>query len=259
MGVTGAAIATTTSRAAEALLLLLFVVKAIHNKQLALPFTINADYTYYRKMASILLPILICEFVWSLGENAYAVIYGRVGTDSCAAITLTNPIQSIMIGALTGIAAASGILIGKRLGAGENEEAYHDAKRFMKLGFIGSFMISLLIMLMARYYVNIYNVDSEVKTLTTYILYAYAVIAPIKVQNMILGGGVIRSGGKTKYIMIIDLVGTWLLGVPLGIVTGLVLKLPIYLVYFILSMEEGVRFIMEAVVFRKRKWMQNLT
>ena len=25
---------------------------------------------------------------------------------------------------------------------------------------------------------------------------------PVKVQNMILGGGIIRSGGKTKYVII---------------------------------------------------------
>ena len=36
---------------------------------------------------------------------------------------------------------------------------------------------------------------------------------------MILGGGIIRSGGKTKYVMMIDMMGTWLnFGAPrLGI------------------------------------------
>jgi Na+-driven multidrug efflux pump len=42
---------------------------------------------------------------------------------------------------------------------------------------------------------------------------------PIKVQNMKLGGGIIRSGGRTKYIMMIDMLGTWLIGVPLALLT----------------------------------------
>ena len=54
-----------------------------------------------------------------------------------------------------------------------------------------------------------------------------AILAPVKVENMILGGGIIRSGGRTKYIMIIDILGTWLVGVPLGLFTGLYLKLHI--------------------------------
>ena len=56
----------------------------------------------------------------------------------------------------------------------------------------------------------------------------YAVIAPpFKIQNMILGGGIVRSGGKTRYIMIIDLIGTWGFGVPLGLLSAFVFRLPI--------------------------------
>ena len=77
-------------------------------------------------------------------------------------------------------------------------------------------------------------------------------------MSMILGGGIIRSGGRTKYIMIIDLLGTWLVGVPLGLFTGLYLKLPIVWVYFILSQEELVRYIITVFMFRSRKWMNTI-
>ena len=85
-----------------------------------------------------------------------------------------------------------------------------------------------------------------------------AVLLPVKVLNMILGGGIIRSGGRTKYIMIIDTLGTWLVGAPLALLTGLVLKLPIVWVYFILSQEELVRFIISVFMFRSRKWMNTI-
>ena len=81
---------------------------------------------------------------------------------------------------------------------------------------------------------------------------------PVKVQNMILGGGIIRSGGRTKYIMMIDVFGTWLIGVPLALVCGLVWRLPIVWVYFILSQEELVRFIISVFMFRGRKWMNTI-
>ena len=38
---------------------------------------------------------------------------------------------------------------------------------------------------------------------------------------MILGGGIIRSGGKTQYVMIIDMIGTWGFGIPLGLFSAL--------------------------------------
>ena len=40
-------------------------------------------------LASVLLPLFVCEASWSLGENVYAAIYGRMGTAESAAMTLT--------------------------------------------------------------------------------------------------------------------------------------------------------------------------
>ena len=51
-------------------------------------------------LASALLPLFVCEASWSLGENVYAAIYGRMGTEQSAAMTLTAPIQGLVIGAL---------------------------------------------------------------------------------------------------------------------------------------------------------------
>ena len=100
--------------------------------------------------------------------------------------------------------------------------------------------------------------EENVKIMTRQILFAYAIVAPFKVQNMILGGGIIRSGGKTKYVMMIDLIGTWLFGVPLGLSSAFVFKLTIPYVYFILSLEECVRFTISMVIFRQRNWMKSL-
>ena len=90
------------------------------------------------------------------------------------------------------------------------------------------------------------------------ILIAFALIAPAKVENMILGGGILRSGGKTKYIMVIDFIGTWLFGVPLGLLAAFVWRLPVPWVYFLLSLEECVRLAISLVLFRKKIWMRSL-
>ena len=75
---------------------------------------------------------------------------------------------------------------------------------------------------------------------------------------MVLGGGVIRSGGRTKYILMIDIIGTWLIGVPLGLLTGIIFKMPIVWVYFILSQEEVFRLLLSVHMFRSKKWMETL-
>lgn len=148
---------------------------------------------------------------------------GHMGTISTAAMILINPVQGLMIGALCGLSQAA-----------------------------GSVLCSLAVILLSPLYVQIYQVEEAVKILTKEILFAYALIAPFKVLNMILGGGIIRSGGKTKYVMHIDLFGTWCLGVPLGLLAAFVWNLSIPYIYFILSLEECARFGI-SLSFLKRK------
>lgn len=258
LGVRGAAIASVISQAGAFVLLIIFFVRVMKNKGRVLHFDIGMDRAHRIQYVGILLPILACEFLWSLGENVYAGIYGHMGTDACAAMTMTGCVQGLMIGALSGVSQAAGIMIGKQLGNKDDAGAYRDSKRFMVCGVIGSMILSAALILLAPAYVRIYQVEPQVRELTRQILVAFAVISPVKVQNMILGGGIIRSGGKTKYIMCVDFIGTWLFGVPLGLLAAFVCKLPIPLVYFILSLEEVVRLIISLILFRKRVWMEKL-
>lgn len=258
MGVAGAAVASVASQAAAMLLMIVLTVRIMKKQGRSLHFDIVLDQAHRRQYAGILLPILVCEFLWSLGENIYAGIYGHMGTDACAAMTMTGCVQGLVIGALSGVSQAAGIMIGKQLGNRDEAGAYRDAKRFMGCGVIGSLILSAALILVAPVYVRIYQVEPQVRELTRQILIAFAVIAPVKVQNMILGGGIIRSGGKTKYVMCIDFIGTWLFGVPLGLLAAFVWKLPVPWVYFILSLEEVVRLVISLVLFCKKVWMEQL-
>ena len=64
----------------------------------------------------MLFPVLVNEFLWGLGQNVFTVIYSHIGTQEVAAVALISPVESLLIGALSGFAQAAGILIGKRLG-----------------------------------------------------------------------------------------------------------------------------------------------
>ena len=258
MGADGAAIATLVSQIANLLIMLLLFWKYREILTSGRGADVRMSKFNWGQYGAMLLPILVCEFMWSLGENVYAAIYGHLGTESCAAMTLTNPIQGIMIGALCGLSQAASVIVGKQLGTGAYDEAYDASKKLIQYGIVGSLLLSAVILLTSQFYVEIYQVEASVKILASQILIAYAIVAPFKVLNMILGGGIIRSGGKTNYVMVIDLVGTWVFGVPLGLLSAFVLGLGIPFVYFILSLEECIRFGISVVVFRRKHWMQIL-
>ena len=240
---------------ANLLLMLLMLPRALLARTENEPQRALLAQFHWRQYLSLLL---VCEAMWSLGENVYAAIFGHISTDASAAMTLTNPVQGVVIGALCGLSQAAGVIIGKRLGRGETEDAYWAAKRLLIYGLAGALMLSAAVMLLSGVYVKLYQVEETVKATARQLLFAYALVVPFKVLNMILGGGILRSGGQTKYVMFIDGIGTWCCGVPLGLLSAFVLRLPVAWVYFLLSLEECLRFGFSMAVFRRKKWMRRL-
>ena len=123
---------------------------------------------------------------------------------------------------------------------------------------IGAVTVSALLILLAGVYTGLYRVDDSVKELGKTLLIVFALYAPVKVENMILGGGIIRSGGNTKIIMIIDIVGTWCIGIPLCLLAAYVFKWGIVGVYTLLTTEELFRLAVSLIVFKRRKWIISL-
>ena len=176
MGAAGAAIATVIAQCVNFLLLLLASRQLTFLRAEKAPR--RAARLHWNRFLSVLLPLLLCEASWSLGENVYAAIYGRMGTAESAAMTLTAPIQGLVIGALCGLSQAAGVIVGKRLGGGDSDGAYRAVKQLMVYGAVGAAVLCAAVVLTSGAYVEIYRVDRTVKLLTRQLLFVYALAAP---------------------------------------------------------------------------------
>lgn len=254
----GAAMATVISQLVEMLIVLTLFIREKKNKNLYLKPTLHFSKEFCKNAFAILMPILIGEFLWSLGENVYAVIYGHLGTEDCAAMTLMYPIQGISIGALCGLSSAAGIIVGNSLGADENDKAYSQAIDFVKLTVGAGLAIGIIVCAISPVYVKLFNVAPETRLITIKILIAFALVFTAKVFNMVVGGGVLQSGGQTKFMTLINIIGPWAFGVPAGFLSAYCFKLSIWWVYLILSLEEYVRLIISVWLLKSKRWMKNV-
>ncbi|MDY6398363.1 MAG: MATE family efflux transporter [Treponema sp.] len=254
----GAAIATVISHIVEMLIVVVLFAREKKKQNLFLHPTVSFSKEFVKNAAVILAPILVGEFLWSLGENMYAVIYGHLGTEPCAAMTLMYPIQGIAIGALCGVSAASGIIVGNSLGANDDKKAWSQAIDFVRLTVTAGIIIGVIVCALSSFYVKLFNVDPETRAVTIKILAAFAFVFTAKVFNMVIGGGVLQSGGQTKFMTAVNIIGTWGVGVPLGFVSAYFFKLPIWWVYFFLSLEEFVRVGISTWLLKSKRWMKNV-
>ncbi|MBR6080378.1 MAG: MATE family efflux transporter [Treponema sp.] len=254
----GAAIATVLSQIFEMLIVTVLFLREKKKQNLFLHPTVSFSKTFIKNVSSILAPILVGEALWSLGENVYAIIYGHLGTEPCAAMTLMYPIQGIAIGSLSGVASAAGIIVGNSLGAGDEKKAYGEAFGFVRLTVTAGIIIGVFVCLISPLYVRLFNVAPETRTGTIKILAAFSAVFTAKVFNMVVGGGVLQAGGQTKFMTLVNIIGTWGCGVPFGFISAYVFKFPIWWVYFALSLEEYVRLAISVWLLKSRRWMKNV-
>ena len=254
-GVEGAAIATVIAIFTEATINIIYLEKTKHPSRLSLAIKAKADKGFYKKFAITTLPAIGNECFWALGDAIYSGIYGHMSTVSLAAITLTFPIQGMSVGFFSGLSAAAGVIIGNNLGAKKTKEAYTLAWDFFKLCIIGCGIIGILIVLFGSVYLKFYNVTDEVKLYTKSLLAIFACYLWVKVSNMVMLGGVLRSGGKTRYTLILDLIGTWGIGIPLGFLCAFVFKWNILMVYTAINIEEVIRLTLGLIKVKRKDWI----
>lgn len=259
MGISGAAYATVISRLVEAALLMGITYTKGLPGAVPLKNLFSISDVFMKRFLVTAMPLLLNELLWVIGDSTFSVIYGRMGIDEMAAMTMTFPIQGMSIGFMTGLGAATGIMLGNKLGNDENEEAIECAWCFIALGILGASVVGVLIILLSHVYVGVYNVSPQVQDYAIKLLMIFGLILWVKISNMIVGGGILRSGGVTKITLFLELFGMWGIGVPLGFLAAFVLELPIQWVYLFVSIEEMVRLAIGLRLTSSRRWIKNIT
>lgn len=260
LGVYGAAIATLIARFLEATLLILYVYVKKHNISFniikILRSKLDVDFTraYYKAM----IPLLTLNILFILADTSYSAIYGQMGTASLTAASIMFPIQGFSIGLFSGLATATAIILGNQLGCQKYQTAIDYSRQILKITTILTIIISVILGGVSYLYVSFYNVSAEVQFNAQILVIVSAVFLTVRVLNMVMCQGVIQSGGDTKFILILDIIGPWCIGVPLAFLGAIVLHLPIYTVYILISMEEVVRLILGLIKVLKGNWAKNL-
>jgi putative MATE family efflux protein len=258
LGTEGAAMATIVSRLIE-MGAILFVVYGRHSDVAVQP----ADwmgikqriFTLYLKTA---LPAMFNELFWAMGISVYNVIYAHISTEAIAAYNIIGSIENVAFVIFVGISDACGVLVGNKIGAGHEDEAF-DYARWM-LGIIVCIAAGIggLIYICRGLIISVYNVEDITRSYVNGFLTIMACILWLRTSLMTLVVGIMRSGGDTRFALVVDSGLIWVLGVPMAALGAFVLHVPVVIVYLMASMEEIIKFFVCVYRFISKKWIHNL-
>ena len=258
LGAVGAAMATLLARVVECLAILGVVYGTRSPIACQIRELIGYRKDFVFQFIRTCTPVIANEFMWGLGVTIYALAYGRMGDRAVAAITIAQTIQDIVVVLFQGLSAATAVILGNEMGAGNLQRAEKYAKNFFILQFLVTLAAMALCYSIRGMIIGMYSITPEVARDINLCLIAFILYMPAKMFNFINVVGVLRSGGDTKVCFIIDTSSVWFIGIPMAFIGGLYLKYPIYIVYAMVMTEEVYKAVIGYIRYRQKKWLRNL-
>ena len=259
LGIQGAALAAVIARFLECAALLTITYKTRSPVAASLQELLGFDRVFFSRVIKPMLPVILNELFWSLGITTYNIIYGRMGTQSYAAMNIVSTIEQVAFVVFIGVSNATSVLVGNRIGAGKEEEAYIYAGRSLGIGIVGGLLLGLVLQLVKVPVLSLYKVSPEVIEYAGNIINVVSLFLWIRVNNMTTVVGILRAGGDTRFSLFLDGIIIWIVGVPMAYLAAFKLGLPVYFVYLFAMSEEATKWVLGIRRYLSRKWINNLT
>jgi putative MATE family efflux protein len=259
LGVMGAGIATAISRCIE--MIILVSVSYARKYALAGPprdyFRFDAAMT--RRFFRIAAPVILNELLWSFGITAQNIIFARTHTDAIAAFNIVNTLSNLTWAIFIGLGNGCSVLIGNRIGAGEELVARSYASKITRFGPILAAGIALILIPLSYILPYLFNVSENVFAIIAGMMVILSLSYPFRAFNMSMVIGVCRAGGDTVFSVFYDLFFMWCFSLPLAAVASFVFHAPAWLIYLCICTEDPLKMILGIWRLKSGKWLHNVT
>lgn len=169
--------------------------------------------------------------------------------------------MQVAFSASYGMTAAVQAITGEALGRSSFDEAKYYGASFLKIGIFLSLINGLLVAIFAHPLVSIFA-SSEVNEITMNIAYSLMYVCALRIAlkmyaNVLLA--VFRAGGKTKFVMVLDCLVMWVIGIPIAVLGYNVFNINnIALLYLFMQLEAVVRISVGLKEYFKYSWVKNI-
>ena len=260
MGVRGAAYATVIARAFEFILFIVVYsrLKPAFMIRMADFFTINGR--LFRETLKKGALILFCEMVWVFSETITTAVYnGRGGADVVSGMAAGFSIANLLFVAFGGIYSATGVILGKSLGAGKLEKARTEKTWLLS----GAAVFGLFVMLFGfgttlivpvvygRLSASAVKICRDMVTLI-------AILMPFWLY-MNTQQAIARAGGDTAMGFYVDGLLTLFVMIPMVLLLGKYTLIGPVMMYACVKVIDLMKVVIFHFWLKRERWLKNLT
>lgn len=262
MGIKGAAYATVIARVGEVagVIITLIIKKTPISASLRKYFSFTSkEIKEYLKVAGF---VIIVEIEWSVGNALYALAYKEYGTTTQAAVQVADTTAMMFNVLAFALGNAAAVIIGNTIGEGNTALAIKYSKKLWLLSIIFGAVIGVAVAALSPALPMIFTkLTPAGKESASICLLIMGAVMPVRCLEFMLMVGILRSGGDTKFCILLDTIGVWVLTLPLMLVATYVFHLPFYVVFIFMNTEMLFKAITGSVrLYRSNnKWLHDVT
>ena len=259
MGVAGAALGTLCARILEVVLVAIYA--RLFNREIRLRFkyVLHTDKILFSDFMRYALPVVVNEVLWGLGTAANTAILGHMGSAAVAANSVAQVARQLATVVSFGLSSAAAIYLGKTIGEKKTEYAKAYAKRFLILSIIMGILGGTVIRAVSPLAAAALPLSGTAKEYLRIMFFVMSYFVVGQAINTTLVVGVFRSGGDTRFGLILDMTTMWCCSILFGFLAAFVFKLSVPVVYVILMSDEIIKIPITYKRYRSYKWLNDVT
>ncbi|MDD2971246.1 MAG: MATE family efflux transporter [Lachnospiraceae bacterium] len=259
MGIQGAAIGTLCARLLELAIMVFYALKINREVQVRFTYIWKQDPILRKDFFKYSGPVIMNEMIWGLGYSANAAIIGHLGSSAVAANSVVQVTRQLSMVVVFGIGNATAIMLGKAIGEKKEAVAEEYGKRFVRLALLFGLIGGGLILLARPYIIMGLHFTGQTADYMRTFLFVMSYYAVGQAVNTVIIVGILRSGGDTRFGLILDACSMWGGSILLGFLAAFVFHLPVKVVYLFLLSDELIKIPFSLMRYRSKKWLTNIT
>lgn len=259
MGIRGAAMATLVARYLELILVICYAHIWGRDIRFRFRYLFHTERLLAQDFLTYALPVVANEVMWGLGTAANTAVLGHMGSAAVAANSVAQVARQLATVVAFGLSSATAIYLGKTIGERRLEEAKAYAKRFVFLSVAMGAIGGVLILASIPVATAALSLTPEAKDylVVMFAVMSYFVIAQSYNTTMVVG--IFRSGGDTRFGLLLDVSTMWGCSILIGFLAAFVLKCSVPVVYVCLMSDEIIKLPITTWRYRRYKWLKDVT
>ncbi|MCF2667586.1 MULTISPECIES: MATE family efflux transporter [Lachnospiraceae] len=259
LGIVGAAIGTLCARITETVIVLVYARTRNRDVRIRLYDMFHIDRVLLRDYMVYAMPVVLNELMWGLGSSANTAVIGHMGSAAVAANSVAQVARQLATVVVFGISNATAIYLGKTIGERQILHARAYAKRFVGLSLLLGTIGGGIILLAAPVAGANLELTEQAKQYMNFMFFVMSYFTIAQSVNTTMVVGVFRSGGDTRFGLIMDVSTMWGCSILIGAVAAFVLHASVQVVYVILMSDELIKIPICVYRYRTYKWLNNVT